>query len=69
LTADQGNADGQFHYGVFLMTGDGIPMDKSFAAHYSKLAADQGMAKAQFNYGVLLEDGDGIPMAQSLSAH
>jgi TPR repeat protein len=54
---------------VLIESGDGIPIDKSLAAHYFKLAADQGYAAAQTNYRTLLEDGDGIPIDRSLAAH
>jgi TPR repeat protein len=47
LSADQGNAEGQFAYGKSLSNGDGVVMDKSLAAHYFKLSADQGNAHAQ----------------------
>jgi hypothetical protein len=49
--------------------GSSDPMDKSFSAHYFKLAADQGHAHAQFKYGFLLDTGDGVPMNKSLSVH
>jgi TPR repeat protein len=56
--ADEGSVVDQFRYGVLLFNGDGIPIDKSLAAHYYKLAADQGLADAQFNYGCSLFNGD-----------
>jgi TPR repeat protein len=52
-----------------LHEGDGIPMNKSLAAHYFKLSADQGDPTSQFKYGVMLHEGDGIPMNKSLAAH
>jgi TPR repeat protein len=37
LSADEGNADGQFHYGNCLLYGQGVPTNYSEAAHYFKL--------------------------------
>jgi TPR repeat protein len=54
LAAYQGDAQAQFNYGLVLDHGDGIPTDKSLAAHYYKLAADQGLTGARINYEALL---------------
>jgi TPR repeat protein len=37
-----------------LLKGEGIPMNKSLAVHYLKLAADQRCAPAQLAYGVMI---------------
>ncbi|MDR2787075.1 MAG: sel1 repeat family protein, partial [Candidatus Accumulibacter sp.] len=68
-TADPGDAAAQFNYALLLENGEGMPIDKSLAAHYYKLAADQGYAAAQCNYSFLLFNGDGIPMDKALAAH
>jgi TPR repeat protein len=36
LSADQGNASAQCHYGFMLARGEGISMTESLAVHYSK---------------------------------
>jgi TPR repeat protein len=51
LSADQGNADAQYSYGIAFAIGQGIGIDKSLAAHYYKLSAAQGNADAQLAYG------------------
>jgi TPR repeat protein len=40
-----------------LSKGEGIPMNKSLAAHYFILSADQGHADAQFRSGLMLYMG------------
>jgi TPR repeat protein len=47
LSADQGNADAQFRYGLQLAKGEGVGRDRMQAAHYYKLAADQKHAYAR----------------------
>jgi TPR repeat protein len=58
LSADQGNAEGQWRYGVCLQKGDGISKDLRGAAHYYQLSADQGNAFGQLRYGVCWQKGD-----------
>jgi hypothetical protein len=43
LSVDQGDAIAQCIYGVCLVNGKGVWMDKALAAHYYKLSADQGL--------------------------
>jgi TPR repeat protein len=69
LSADQGNANGQWRYGECLRDGKGIPIDLEGAAHYFKLSADQGNAAGQWLYGVCLQDGQGIPIDLEGAAH
>jgi TPR repeat protein len=45
----QGYAEAQLTYSIMLATGDGIPMNKSIAAHYYKLSVDQGKIQAQLH--------------------
>jgi TPR repeat protein len=52
-----------------LSHGEGISMNRSYAAHYYKLSADQGYAEAQFDYGMMLSHGEGISMNRSHAAH
>jgi hypothetical protein len=44
LLADQGDSKSQLSCAFLLFHGEGISMNKSFAAHYFKLSADQGNA-------------------------
>ena len=66
LSADQGNACGQYNYGYCLEHGKGVEKDVCEAARYFKLAArsfkmaDQGDADTQSNYDVCLEHGEGV---------
>jgi TPR repeat protein len=62
LSADQGNADGQYVYGISLRDGSGVPIDLPRAAHYFKLAADQGNASAQNDCRIALRGGVGVPI-------
>jgi TPR repeat protein len=64
MSADQGNAFGQFGYGVCLAMAIGMTRDAQQAVEYYKLAADGGHALAQFNYAMCLEFGcEGIASA------
>jgi TPR repeat protein/serine/threonine protein kinase len=58
--ADQGNSDGQWHYGECLQFGIGISKDLKGATHFFKLSADQGNSDGQYHYGECLRDGIGI---------
>jgi TPR repeat protein len=69
LSAEQGDRNAQFKYGVRLEYGRGVPMNKSLAAHYYKLSADQGDPQSQFSYGDCLAHGRGVPKNKSLAAH
>jgi hypothetical protein len=69
LSADQGDADAQFNYGILFSNGEGLAQDKSVAAHYYQLPADQGNADSQVNYAILLQTGGGIAQDKSLAAH
>jgi TPR repeat protein len=78
LSADQGNAAGQFSYGLCLLNGDGVPIDLCVAAHYFKLAAQQSSvaplfadafsAVAASRVPMDLMGGNGISVAPALTA-
>jgi TPR repeat protein len=68
-SAEQGDAIGQDHYGMYLRDGLGIPKNLGLAAHFFKLAADQGHVGGQCNYGACLKNGMGIPIDLGLAAH
>ena len=60
MVVDQGDADVQYNYGVFLEHGEGVKKDVCQATRYDKMAADQGDADAQCRYGYCLEHGKGV---------
>jgi TPR repeat protein len=53
-------------YDILFENGDGIPIDKSLAAHYFKLAADQGHPAAQYMYDLSLANGEDIRLTNHL---
>jgi TPR repeat protein len=59
LSADQGNARGQWGYGFCLQDCPGVDIDLNFFGHYFKLSADQGDPAGQFNSGLCQENGIG----------
>jgi TPR repeat protein len=59
----------QFNYGILLLIGEGIEMNKSLAAYYFKLSSDQRFVQAQLHYGPLFAKGEDIAMNKSLAAH
>jgi TPR repeat protein len=69
LSADQGNAEGQWRYGVCLLNGEGVEVDLRMAAHYFKLSADQGNAEGQWRYGACLLNGHGVGVDFRMAAH
>jgi TPR repeat protein len=69
LSADQGNADGQWLDGDCLRDGIGISQDLRGAAHSCKLSPDQGNPVGQWQYGLCLRDGVGISQDLRGAAH
>jgi TPR repeat protein len=69
LSADQGDADGQFCYGICLRYGKGVSSDMRTAAHYFQLSADQGNAVGQVRYGECLLFGKGVSIDMINAAH
>jgi hypothetical protein len=69
LSADQGDADAQFNYGLQLYETDGISMNHSHAAYYVRLAADQGHMNAQIVIARMLQKGCEIKMNRSKAVH
>jgi TPR repeat protein len=65
LSADQGNSDGQWHYGNCLERGEGVPQDQRAAAKYYGLSAGQGNSNGQCHYGRCFEYGIGIDPVSS----
>jgi TPR repeat protein len=60
LSADQGNANGQYWYGICLRDGTGTSENQSEAAKYFKLSADEGYPPAQYDYGRCLLNARGV---------
>jgi TPR repeat protein len=69
LSADQGHAEAQLHYGICLFNGRDSPANLSVAAHYFKLSADQRYPDDQFRYAVALLNGRGISKDHSHATH
>jgi hypothetical protein len=61
-SADHGNSEGQFRYGLCLEFGKGVPIDLVSAADYYKKSAEQGDEQGQLKYGLCLENGQGVPL-------
>lgn len=61
LLADQGDALGQYGFGMMYATGKGVPKDERQAATLFLKAAEQGEAGAQNFLGVMYAKGHGVP--------
>lgn len=57
---DLGNDEGMFLFGMMLLLGKRIKMNKKEASEYFQLAADHGNVKAMFEFAHMLHYGDGI---------
>jgi TPR repeat protein len=55
ISADQGNAYAQVHYGCALATGKGVAQNLSEAAKYYKMSADQGNERGTRLYALALQ--------------
>jgi hypothetical protein len=58
--AEQGDAQGQYSFGLLMLRGDGIPKAPSEAARWITLAAEQGDLNAQTLLGILYDRGEGV---------
>lgn len=57
----QGHAGAQFHLGLMLVEGRGVPRpDAEAAAMWHRMAAEQGQAQAQHSLGEMLAAGTGV---------
>lgn len=68
MSADNGNPYAMYFYGIFLLTGEGLDLNKKEAAVYLKKSADNGNIHAMCRYGVMLSKGDGIKMDKTEAA-
>ena len=61
LSAEQGNASGQFNLTVVLERDIGVPKNEKLAAAWYEKSVIQGFDVAQNNLGVLYQYGRGVP--------
>ena len=61
LSADQGDAHGQFNLGDCYRLGHGVAQNYVEAARWFRLAAEQGDPDAQYYLGTLYDAGQGVP--------
>ena len=59
-SADEGDSFSQYHLGLKLKDGIGIPQDFEKAAHYFQLAAQSGYVYSMIEYALLLLQGRGV---------
>jgi TPR repeat protein len=62
LSADQGNAAGQYHWGMCLLEGIIVTRDVAAAVQYLKLSAQNGNPEGRAIAGGMAEYGFEIPM-------
>lgn len=60
-SAEQGQAEAQYHMGVIYSTGLGAETDYDEALKWYRQAAEQGHARAQYNLGMMYYFGKGVP--------
>ena len=59
-SAEAGDDDGAYSYGVLLRDGRGVPLDTAAAAAWLKRAADGGIIAGQVEYAIMLFNGIGV---------
>jgi len=67
VTAEKGEAEGQFGLGICYTRGHGVAKDDVQAAAWFRKAADQGFASAQTLLGHCYFGGEGVPKDQALA--
>ena len=60
-SADAGDDDGAYSYGVMLREGRGVPQNVAEGARWLKRAADAGVIAGQVEYAIMLFNGEGVP--------
>lgn len=60
-SAEQGNANAQFHLALMFAEGKGVPKDDQQVAFWYCRAAEQGNVSAQYNLGLIYAYGVGVP--------
>ena len=66
--SEAGEPSGQFHFGVCLKDGKGVPADLTEAARVLKLAAGKNHAGAMAELAELLLEGKGVPQDEAAGA-
>jgi TPR repeat protein len=61
ISADRGDAQGQYCLGTMYYYGQSVPRDYAEALSWYRRAADQGYAKAQYGIGAIYYYGNGVP--------
>jgi TPR repeat protein len=61
ISADRGEAQGQYCLGSMYYYGQIVPRDYAEALSWYRKAADQGYAKAQYGIGAIYYYGNGVP--------
>jgi TPR repeat protein len=56
-TAEQGESEGQFTFGVMYVHGHGVEQDIEKAVYWFRKAAEQDYSKSQHNLGVIYKHG------------
>ena len=64
-SANAGDDDGAYSYGVMLREGRGVPQDIAEGARWLKRAADAGVIAGQVEYAIMLFNGEGVPKDQA----
>jgi TPR repeat protein len=59
-SAEKGDRDAQWQYGVMLDTADGVPLDSVAAMGWFRKAAAQGSSNAYVSMGVMYSGGRGV---------
>ena len=57
-----------YRYGLMLLNGTGIDVNKEEAAKYLKKSADENVIVAMHQYGLMLFDGNGIEVNKEEAA-
>jgi TPR repeat protein len=60
MSAESGNAEAQFRFGLCCLNGIGLPQNSAEAAKWFALSAYQGYAPGQYFLGVCYYQGEGV---------
>jgi hypothetical protein len=59
-SAEAGDGDAAYSYGVLLREGKGVPLDIDESARWLKRASDAGVVAGQVEYAIMLFNGVGV---------
>jgi TPR repeat protein len=68
MSADQGDSEGQFRYGIALKMGGGVERNVAERVKYSKMSADQIKSDPEGLYAFSLHTGIGVDRNLSVAA-